>query len=103
MARRGTSRRSTWKVACLALVISALAVVASGTVASAANGDLKDLGHGVTKDKIKVGIAIIDYDSIADYVDFARGDQQKTAQVFVDYINENGGVLGRQIEPDYKS
>ena len=52
--------------------------------------------------EIKVGIAIIDYDSIADFVDFARGDQQKTAQVFVDYINNNGGIDGRKIVPFYK-
>ena len=31
---------------------------------------LKDVGHGVTASEIKVGIAIIDYDSIADFVDF---------------------------------
>ena len=103
MVGRGTSGRSLWKVACVALVIASMAIVASGTSAGAANSDLKDLGHGVTKDKIKVGIAIIDYDSIADYVDFARGDQKETAQVFVDYINKNGGVLGRQIDPDYKT
>jgi ABC-type branched-subunit amino acid transport system substrate-binding protein len=103
MARKETSRRSTWKVACVALVIVAMAVVASGTTADAANSNLKDLGHGVTKDKIKVGIAVIDYDSIADYVDFARGDQLETVNVFVDYINDNGGVLGRQIDPVIKT
>ena len=62
-----------------------------------------ELGPGVTADSIKVGIAIVDYASIADFVDFTRGDQQATAQVFVDYINENGGVGGRMIEPVYKS
>jgi ABC-type branched-subunit amino acid transport system substrate-binding protein len=103
MVGRATSGRSLWKVACVALVIASMAIVASGTSAGAANGNLKDLGHGVTKDKIKVGIAIIDYDSIADYVDFARGDQLETANVFVDYINDNGGVLGRQIDPVFKT
>ena len=68
-----------------------------------ASGELTDLGQGVTADSIKVGIAIIDYTAIADFVDFARGDQQATAQVFVDYINENGGVGGRMIEPVYKT
>ena len=69
---------------------------------AASTSDLKDLGHGVSAKDIKVGIAIIDYASIADYVDFERGDQQKTAQVFVDYINNNGGINGRKIVPDYK-
>ena len=65
--------------------------------------DLKDLGHGVSAKEIKVGIAIIDYASIADFVDFERGDQQKTAQIFVDYINKNGGVDGRKIVPFFKT
>ena len=66
---------------------------------AAASGDL---GTGVTNDTIKLGIAIVDYDAIKDFVDFTRGDQQKTAQVFVDYINKNGGVGGRKIVPVYK-
>ena len=60
---------------------------------AAASGDL---GTGVTNDTIKLGIAIVDYDAIKDFVDFTRGDQQKTAQVFVDYINKNGGVRRAQ-------
>ena len=71
------------------------------TPTSAASGKLADLGHGVTADSIKLGIAVVDYDAIKDFVDFTRGDQQKTAQVFVDYINENGGVDGRKIDPVY--
>ncbi len=78
------------------LVVAALTLGASGS-------KLKDLGDGVSADKVKVGIAIIDYDSIADFVDFARGDQLKTAQVFVDYINKNGGIDGRQIDPVFKT
>ena len=58
--------------------------------------------QGVTKDSIKVGIAIVDYDSIKDFVDFSRGDQEKIAQTFVDSINKNGGVDGRKIIPVYK-
>jgi ABC-type branched-subunit amino acid transport system substrate-binding protein len=72
-----------------------------GTTSTTA-GELTDSFRGVTAESIKVGIVIVDYDAIADFVDFARGDQQAIAQVFVDDINENGGVLGRQIEPVYK-
>jgi ABC-type branched-subunit amino acid transport system substrate-binding protein len=101
MAVHGTSRPSKWKVGFASLVVLALAIGAAGS-AGAASAQLKDLGHGVTATDIKVGIAIIDYDSIADFVDFARGDQQKTAQVYVDYINNNGGINGRKIVPFYK-
>jgi ABC-type branched-subunit amino acid transport system substrate-binding protein len=102
MARRRVNRSSRWKVAVAAATAAALALVVTATGASAAS--LKDLGHGVTKDKVKVGIAIIDYDSIADFVDFARGNQLETAKIFVDYINKHGGVAGgRKIEPFYKT
>jgi hypothetical protein len=70
--------------------------------ASPTTGGSTELGTGVTADEIKLGIAIIDYTAIANFVDFARGDQEKTAQIFVDYINENGGVGGRQIVPVFK-
>jgi hypothetical protein len=101
MSRSGTIRRfrtsaSRWSV-CVAV-----AVVAALTLGASSSG-LKDLGDGVSKDKIKLGIAIIDYASIANFVDFERGDQQKTAQIFVDYINKNGGVDGREIDPIYKT
>jgi ABC-type branched-subunit amino acid transport system substrate-binding protein len=102
MAGHGISRPSIWKVGFATLVVLALAVGAAGTAGAAASAPLKDLGHGVTATDIKVGIAIIDYDSISDFVDFERGDQQKTAQVYVDYINDNGGINGRKIVPFYK-
>ena len=101
MASTGISGPSKWKIGFAALVALTLAIGAAGS-ATAASAKLKDLGHGVTASDIKVGIAIIDYDSIADYVDFARGDQQQTAQIFVDYINKNGGVDGRKIVPFFK-
>jgi ABC-type branched-subunit amino acid transport system substrate-binding protein len=87
---------SRWTLCVTVFVVAAITLGASSS-------SLKDLGHGVTADKVKVGIAIIDYDSIADFVDFERGDQQKTAQIFVDYINDNGGVDGREIDPVYKT
>ncbi len=65
-------------------------------------GPLEDLGHGVTKDSIKIGLVYIDYSTIADFVDFQRGDQEKIAQAFVDDVNANGGVLGRKLVPVYK-
>lgn len=99
MATRRTSRTSKL-VACIAVL--AVAALTMGAASGGGSAKLKDLGHGVEADKIKVGIAIIDYSAIAEHVDFERGDQQETAQVFVDYINDNGGVGGRQIEPFFK-
>jgi len=96
----GTSkRRACWV---MLVTLTTLAVGVSGS-ATAASGGRKDLGHGVSANEIKVGIAIIDYDSIKDFVDFERGDQQKTAQIFVDSINKNGGVGGRKIVPVFKT
>lgn len=69
------------------------------TADTADDGPDVGTGNGVTADTVKVGIVMVDYDAIADFVDFARGDQEETAQIFVDWINENGGVAGRQIEP----
>src|SRR4051794_17774047 len=57
--------------------------------------------HGVTKDKIKIGISLVDYGPIKDFIDFDRGDEQQTAQVFIDEINKNGGVGGRMLDPTF--
>jgi ABC-type branched-subunit amino acid transport system substrate-binding protein len=115
MGRMTAANRHPLRVALSVLTAAALLFAACGgddddddgaaedtETTSDDTGELTDLGHGVTADSIKVGIAIIDYDAIAEFVDFKRGDQQATAQVFVDYINENGGVGGRMIEPVYK-
>ena len=73
------------------------------TPTSAASGSSADLGQGVTKDSIKVGIALVDFSAIKDFVDYKFGDTQKIAQVFVDDINKNGGIDGRKIIPCTRS
>ena len=114
MGRTKAAHRPLPRAGYVVIVVAALLFAACGgddddnggakdtTPTSAASGKLADLGHGVTADSIKLGIAVVDYDAIKDFVDFTRGDQQKTAQVFVDYINENGGVDGRKIDPVYR-
>jgi len=62
-------------------------------------GELTDSFRGVTAEAIKVGFTIVDYSAIADFVDFQRGDQERVAQTLVDWINDEGGILGRRIEP----
>jgi ABC-type branched-subunit amino acid transport system substrate-binding protein len=74
-----------------------------GKPSKTTSGELTDSFRGVTAEAIKVGIVIVDYEAIKQFVDFHRGDQQKTAQIFVDWINKSGGIGGRQIEPVYKS
>jgi hypothetical protein len=63
-----------------------------------------ELGQGVTDGAIKLGIVIVDYDNevISANVDFSRGDQEAIYQAFVDDLNKNGGIGGRQIEPVYE-
>lgn len=59
--------------------------------------------RGVTATTIKIGVAIVDYDCIKQFVDFTHGPQQAVEQSFIDDLNRHGGILGRQIVPVYKS
>jgi ABC-type branched-subunit amino acid transport system substrate-binding protein len=61
------------------------------------------LGQGVSSDSIKLGIVMVDYKSIASFIDFSRGDQQKTYQIFIDDMNKHGGIQGRKIVPSYQT
>jgi ABC-type branched-subunit amino acid transport system substrate-binding protein len=74
-----------------------------GDPSETTGGELTDSFRGVTADAIKIGIVLVDYEAIKQFVDFHRGDQQAIAQTFVDSINENGGIGGRQIEPVFKT
>ncbi len=58
--------------------------------------------QGVTKDEIKIGIPLIDFNAIKDFVDYSFGDTEAISKVFVDYINKNGGIDGRKLVPFYK-
>jgi hypothetical protein len=105
MPRRRKAGVRVWFAGALALALVLGACGDDGDDAApttTAGGELTNSFRGVTADTIKLGIVIIDYQSIAFAVDFNRGDQQPIAQLFVDDINENGGILGRQIEPVYK-
>ena len=65
---------------------------------------LKKLGNGVTKDSIKLGIGLIDFDTIKDVPDLAqiRLHQQEIYTAFIKDINEHGGVGGRKLIPVFK-
>jgi len=74
------------------------------TTTVAANAPkLKVLGPGVTADTVKVGIVQIDYSCIKQFVDSIRETEQKTDNLFIDYVNSHGGVAGgKKIVPVYK-
>ena len=59
--------------------------------------------RGVTATSIKLGVALIDYECIKQFIDFSRPNQQAIEQSFIDYLNKNGGVDGRQIVPVYQT
>jgi ABC-type branched-subunit amino acid transport system substrate-binding protein len=58
-------------------------------------------GVGVTADSIKLGISLVDFKCIQDFIDFTRPNQQAIYQAFVDDINKKGGINGRKIVPDF--
>jgi branched-chain amino acid transport system substrate-binding protein len=95
MGTTRTTRRSTLAVCVVTLLLAALTFGATGRASSGGT-------QGVTKDEIKLGIAIIDFSSIKDFIDYTFGDTEAISRVFVDYINKNGGINGRKIVPVYK-
>lgn len=59
------------------------------------------LGRGVTATTIKIGVALVDFDCIKQFVNSIRQDQQAIYQAYIDDINAHGGVAGRKIVPVY--
>src|SRR5580765_6814603 len=119
MAGHRGRRRIRWSAAGAGALAIAMVLSACGSGTSTAKpGDssttpttsgttavvVKTLGKGVTATTVKLGIGLIDYDSIKDVPDLAeiRLHQQEIYQGFIDYINEHGGVAGRKIVPVYK-
>jgi ABC-type branched-subunit amino acid transport system substrate-binding protein len=82
---------------------STTTAAAGGTSPTTASGAPLDttLGQGVTADQIKVGVALIDWSTIAQFIDFNHGDEVKIDNVFFDAINKAGGIGGRQLVPVY--
>ena len=61
------------------------------------------LGVGVTPTTVKVGVALVDFGCISQFVTSIRLDQQQAYDAFINDINEHGGVAGRKIVPVYES
>jgi branched-chain amino acid transport system substrate-binding protein len=77
-------------------------LLAALTFGATSRASSSEPAQGVEKDSIKVGIPIIDFDAIKDFVDYEFGDTEAISKVFVDNINKNGGVGGRKLVPVYK-
>src|SRR4051812_30845759 len=75
----------------------------SGSSTTASNEPLTASFRGVTATTIKIGVVTIQFvDCIEQFTESTQGDSKKIAQALIDDINNNGGVLGRKIEPVFK-
>jgi hypothetical protein len=75
----------------------------STTAGGGAGTSVAGLGVGVTPTEIKLGIALIDFNCVKDFVDSIRVDQDKVYQAFVDDINAKGGINGRKVTSVYST
>ena len=92
----------------LALLIGAtlLASCSSGgkttSTTTGSSGQSTTLGVGVTAKTIKVGVSLVDFSCIQQFVNQIRVNQNEIYNDFVKYVNTHGGVAGRTIVPDYQ-
>ncbi len=89
-------RRTTFTVCVVTLLLATLTFGATSRQSSSSSQ------QGVTKDEIKIGVPLVDFDAIKDFVDYEFGDTEAISKVFVDDINKNGGINGRKLVPVYK-
>ncbi len=97
---------STWVGPVLALVLSVvLAALALGGRSSAtalsSRPEASAAAAGVTPTQIKVGIALVDYKCVKDFVDSIREHEDQVYQAYVDDINAKGGISGRKVKAVY--
>src|SRR6476620_6445788 len=97
MNKKRTARRTTFIVCVITLLLAALTLGATSRQSSSGSSQ-----QGVTKDTIKIGIPLVDFTSIKDYIDYTFGDTEAISKVFVDNINKTGGINGRKLVPVYK-
>src|SRR5215475_15765160 len=72
----------------------------SGSTASTAPLST-EIGTGVTDKTIKIGVALVDFECIAPYIQTTRIDEYKVYDAFIADINAKGGVAGRKLVPVY--
>lgn len=94
------------------LVVLVIALVVALAACGSSSGSKKSVGSasattaptdtsngtGVTTTAVKIGIALPDFNCVKQFVDAIREGQQQIYQAFIDYLNQHGGVAGRQIQ-----
>jgi hypothetical protein len=60
-----------------------------------------NLGTGVTPTTIKLGVSLVDFTCIQQFVTQIRQNQQQIYQDFINNVNQHGGIDGKQIVPVY--
>ena len=75
------------------------------TAATTTTPTLTDSFRGVTADTIELGIAIADFDQLFEqnFVDFTHGDEEAIWAALIADVNDNGGVLGRELTATYET
>src|SRR5664279_2185362 len=58
---------------------------------------------GVTSKTIKVGVVLVDYGCVKQFVDSIRVKQQQVYEAYISDINAKGGIAGRKIVAVYDS
>ena len=79
----------------------AAATAAPATSTSAAPINPANLGTGVTPTTIKIGVSLVDFTCIQQFVTQIRQNQQQIYQDFINNVNQHGGIDGKQIVPVY--
>ncbi len=73
------------------------------TKAQSSGSAATKLGVGVTPTSVKVGVALVDFNCVKNFVDSIRENQQQVYQAYIDDINAKGGIAGRKIDVVYDS
>lgn len=71
------------------------------------SGPLTASDVGVTATTVKIGVVLLDIQALTPLgfaqPHFTPQEQQKQAQVFIDQVNNAGGLAGRRLVPDWKT
>jgi hypothetical protein len=86
-----------------AAVLSSCSSTAKSSPTTTKGQESTTLGTGVTAKTVKVGIALVDFSCIEQFVNQIRVNQDQIYQEFINYFNAHGGIAGRSIVPDYQS
>ncbi len=113
---RGSARGHSFARAAVGCLLAATLVAACASSSKSGSGgnatttvvtinptQSKTLGTGVSAKSIKLGIALVDFDCIKQFTDSIRTNQNQIYQVFIDNVNQHGGINGRTIDPVFQS